>query len=115
MDRKVWSVAIVVIIGAIMSSLDTTIVNVALDTLQRELHAPLSTIQWVSTDYLLALATVIPLTGWAATRYGARRVWMTAGGSFTVASGLAGLARVEARECRAERAEAGARPQPVAA
>jgi EmrB/QacA subfamily drug resistance transporter len=92
MDRKVWSVAIVVILGAVMSILDTTIVNVALETLQRDLHAPLSTIQWVSTGYLLALATVIPLTGWAATRFGARRVWMVAVAGFTVASGLAGLA-----------------------
>jgi len=92
LDPMVWRVAIVVIIGAVMSILDTTIVNVALDTLQHDLHAPLSTIQWVSTGYLLALATVIPLTGWAATRYGARRVWMLAVGAFTVTSGLAGLA-----------------------
>jgi MFS family permease len=52
-----------VIVGAIMSILDTTIVNVALESLARDLDAPLSTIQWVATGYLLALATVIPLTG----------------------------------------------------
>ena len=61
-----------------MSILDTTIVNVALETLRIELGAPLSTIQWVSTGYLLALATAIPLTGWAAERFGPKRVWMTA-------------------------------------
>jgi MFS family permease len=44
----------VVIVGAIMSILDTTIVNVALETLARDLDAPLSTIQWVSTGCLLA-------------------------------------------------------------
>ena len=71
------AVAIVVVVGAIMSILDTTIVNVALESLSRDLHAPLSTIQWVATGYLLALATVIPLTGWAAERFGPRRVWMT--------------------------------------
>ena len=42
-------VAIVVIVGAIMSILDTTIVNVALESLSRDLDAPLSTIQWVAT------------------------------------------------------------------
>ena len=63
-----------------MSILDTTIVNVALETLSRELDAPLSTIQWVSTGYLLALATVIPLTGWMTERFGSKRIWMVVGG-----------------------------------
>ncbi len=80
------------VIGAIMSILDTTIVNVALETLRIDLGAPLSTIQWVSTGYLLALATAIPLTGWAAERFGPRQVWMTAVAAFVVTSGLCGLA-----------------------
>ena len=46
-----------------MSILDTTIVNVALDTLSRDLHSPISQVQWVVTGYLLALAAVIPVTG----------------------------------------------------
>jgi EmrB/QacA subfamily drug resistance transporter len=85
-------VAIVVIVGAIMSILDTTIVNVALESLARDLDAPLSTIQWVATGYLLSLATVIPLTGWAAERFGPRRVWMTVVAAFVVTSGLCALA-----------------------
>ena len=85
-------VAIVVVIGAIMSILDTTIVNVALESLSRDLHAPLSTVQWVATGYLLALATVIPLTGWAAEQFGPRRVWMTVVTAFVITSGLCGLA-----------------------
>ena len=76
LGREVWIVAAVVVVGAIMSILDTTIVNVALETLARELDAPLSTIQWVSTGYLLALATVIPLTGWMTERFGSKRIWM---------------------------------------
>jgi EmrB/QacA subfamily drug resistance transporter len=89
---EVRRIAIVVIFGAIMSILDTTIVNVALETLRRDLDVPLSTIQWVSTAYLLALAAVIPLTGWMAERFGARRVWMTAVAAFVVTSALCGLA-----------------------
>jgi MFS family permease len=64
LSREVKIVAAVVVLGVIMSVLDTTIVNVALDTLSRDLHSPLGTIQWVSTGYLLSLAMVIPLAGW---------------------------------------------------
>src|ERR671928_121172 len=49
LGREVWIVAAVVTVGTVMSILDTTIVNVALETLSRELNASLSTIQWVST------------------------------------------------------------------
>jgi EmrB/QacA subfamily drug resistance transporter len=89
---QVRAVAAVVVIGAIMSILDTTIINVGLDTLSQQLQAPLSTIQWVSTGYLLALATVIPLTGWAAERFGSKRVWMVVVAAFVVTSALCGLA-----------------------
>jgi EmrB/QacA subfamily drug resistance transporter len=92
LDRGIIVIASVVVIGAIMSILDTTIVNVALATLGRELHSPLSTIQWVSTGYLVALATVIPMTGWASERFGARRLWMTVVGLFVAGSALSGLA-----------------------
>ena len=53
LSPEIRRVAIVVIVGAIMSILDTTIVNVALESLSRDLNAPLSTIQWVATGYLL--------------------------------------------------------------
>src|SRR6188474_916610 len=92
LPRDVRRIAVVVVIGAVMSILDTTIVNVALETLRIELGAPLSTIQWVSTGYLLSLATVIPLTGWAAERFGPKRVWMSAVAAFTATSALCGAA-----------------------
>ena len=92
LGREVWIVAAVVVVGVVMSILDTTIVNVALETLSRELDAPLSTIQWVSTGYLLALATVIPLTGWMTERFGSKRIWMISVALFGVGSALCGLA-----------------------
>jgi EmrB/QacA subfamily drug resistance transporter len=92
LGREVWVVAGVVVIGVIMSILDTTIVNVALKTLARELHASLSTIQWVSTGYLLALASVIPLTGWLSERVGAKQVWLISIALFGLGSALCGLA-----------------------
>ena len=85
-------VAGVVILGMIMSILDTTIVNVALRTLWHDLHSSLAQIQWVITGYLLALAAVIPLTGWAARRFGAKQVYMTSLVLFTVGSALCGVA-----------------------
>src|ERR1700710_490766 len=92
LPREVWVVAAVVVVGVIMSILDTTIVNVALETLSRELHAPLNTIQWVSTGYMLALAIVIPLTGWMSERFGAKKVWMTSVALFGIGSVLCGFA-----------------------
>jgi EmrB/QacA subfamily drug resistance transporter len=92
LGRDVWVVAAVVTVGMIMSILDTTIVNVALETLSRQLDASLSTIQWVSTGYMLALAIVIPLTGWMSERFGAKRVWMTSVALFGIGSALCGLA-----------------------
>jgi EmrB/QacA subfamily drug resistance transporter len=92
LGREVWVVSAVVITGVIMSILDTTIVNVALETLSRELNASLSTIQWVSTGYMLALGAVIPLTGWMSERFGAKRVWMTSVALFGAGSALCGLA-----------------------
>src|ERR671933_2301063 len=85
-------IAIVVIVGALMSILDTTIVNVALQTLRDDLSVSLATIQWVATAYLLALSAVIPFTGWMAERFGPRTVWMGSVLAFVVTSGLCGAA-----------------------
>jgi EmrB/QacA subfamily drug resistance transporter len=91
-EPHVRRVMIVVILGAIMSVLDTTIVNVALDDLSKDLNSSLDSIQWVVTGYLLALAAVIPVTGWAARRFGSRRLYLIALVAFTIGSALCGLA-----------------------
>jgi EmrB/QacA subfamily drug resistance transporter len=91
-EPYVWKIAGVVILGMMMSILDTTIVNVALDTLSRDLHSTIAQIQWVATGYLLALAAVIPLTGWSARRFGAKRVYLVSIALFTIGSALCGLA-----------------------
>jgi EmrB/QacA subfamily drug resistance transporter len=91
-EPAVLRVAIVVILGAIMSVLDTTIVNVALHDLSGDLHASLGQIQWVITGYLLSLAAVIPVTGWAVRRYSARRLYLIALVVFTAGSALCALA-----------------------
>jgi EmrB/QacA subfamily drug resistance transporter len=91
-ESHVWRVAAVVVLGTIMSVLDTTIVNVALDTLGRDLHATVDQIQWVATGYLLALAAVIPVSGWASRRFSSRSVYIVSLVMFTAGSVLCGLA-----------------------
>jgi len=75
-----------------MSVLSTTIVNVALETLAVKLHAPLDSVQWVVTGYMLSLAAVIPVSGWAAARFGARKLYILSLLAFTAGSTLCGLA-----------------------
>jgi len=92
LDRELMLVAWVVVLGAIMSILDVTVVNVAINTLAREFQTTLPTIQWVSTGYTLALATVIPLTGWAGDRFGTKRLYLISITLFVLGSVLSGLA-----------------------
>ncbi|MGH1561508.1 DHA2 family efflux MFS transporter permease subunit [Mumia sp. DW29H23] len=97
-DAAVLKIAGVVILGVIMSILDITVVNVALPTFQEEFGSatdPLaySHVAWTVTAYTLALATVIPLTGWAADRFGTKRLFIAAIGLFTAGSVLCAAAQ----------------------
>ncbi len=93
-DAAVLKVAGVVVLGAIMSILDITVVNVALPVFQTIFATdpanPIaySTVAWTVTAYTLALATVIPLTGWAADRFGTKRLYIMALVLFTAGSAL---------------------------
>jgi EmrB/QacA subfamily drug resistance transporter len=92
LDPALIKLAGIVVLGAMASILDLTIVNVGLDTLQREFGVAVSTVQWVTTGYALAMAIVIPVSGWAIERFGGRRMWLLALGLFLVGSSLSGLA-----------------------
>ncbi len=78
LDARVLLVAGVVVLGAIMSILDITVVSVAQPTFQRVFEASPAQTAWTMTGYTLALASVIPLTGWAADRFGTKRLYMLA-------------------------------------
>jgi EmrB/QacA subfamily drug resistance transporter len=92
LDKRVLMVAGVVVLGAIMSILDITVVSVALQTFQREFDATSAQVAWTMTGYTLALASVIPLTGWAADRFGTKRLYLIAVGLFTAGSVLCATA-----------------------
>ncbi len=89
---EIRRVSSVMVLGSIMAILDTTIVAVALDTLGRDFHVQVSTIQWVTTGYLLSLAVVIPVTGWAIERFGTKLMWMMSISLFVIGSCLCGVA-----------------------
>ncbi|UED85023.1 DHA2 family efflux MFS transporter permease subunit [Streptomyces profundus] len=90
--RSPVAIALVAALASFTIVLDTTIVNVALTALSREFDATLATIQWVTSAYVLALASVIPAAPWAMARFGAKRVYLGALGLFAFGSGLAGAA-----------------------
>jgi EmrB/QacA subfamily drug resistance transporter len=82
----------VLALGAMMATLDATIVNVGLPTLAVRLHAGLDTVEWTATGYLLAVSVATPISGWAIDRYGGRRVWLVGLALFTAGSALSSLA-----------------------
>jgi len=92
LDAAVFKIAGVVVLGAIMSILDITVVSVALPTFQSEFDATYAEVAWTMTGYTLALATVIPLSGWAADRFGTKRLYMLAILLFTLGSALCATA-----------------------
>lgn len=89
---NLWKISSVAILGSFLAQMDATIVNVSLSGLALELHAPLSTIQWVTSGYLLALALTLPLSGWLVDRIGARAVYLWCFSTFTLTSALCGFA-----------------------
>ncbi|MDQ2707820.1 MAG: DHA2 family efflux MFS transporter permease subunit [Actinomycetota bacterium] len=88
----VWGIAAVITFGGFMSGLDTSLVNVGLDTIGANLGASLATAQWITSGYLLALAAALPASGWLSGRWGSGRLWLWSLGGFTAASGLCAFA-----------------------
>src|SRR5580698_10023459 len=76
--------------GPFLSLLD--VVNVSLSTLAVELHSSLTTIQWATSGYLLALALMLPLSGWLVERIGAKSLYLWCFSAFTLCSALCGIA-----------------------
>jgi EmrB/QacA subfamily drug resistance transporter len=92
LDPAVWKICAVALFGALLAQLDATIVNVSLSNLATDLNCSLSTIQWVTSGYLLALTLVLPLSGWLVDRIGAKALYLWCFSTFTLSSALCGLA-----------------------
>jgi EmrB/QacA subfamily drug resistance transporter len=87
-----WQALIVVVLGSFMVVLDTTIVNVALPRIIQVFGTNVNEGQLVLTGYMLALAVIMPATGYAADTFGSKRVYLTVIALFTLGSALCGLA-----------------------
>jgi DHA2 family multidrug resistance protein len=88
-----WLVAAAVLLGAILTILDGSIVNVALPYMQRSFGVGVDRISWVVTSYLAAVSVMIPMSGWIAVRIGRRRYLLISVVLFVAASALCGLAQ----------------------
>jgi EmrB/QacA subfamily drug resistance transporter len=86
--RLIW----VIVIGLLAPALDTTIVNVALATIGTAMRTSVATSQWTITGYLLAMGMAMPVSAWAAERFGGRKVWLSSLAMFAVFSALSGAA-----------------------
>jgi len=87
-----WEVLIVVMIGTLMASLDTSIVNVSIPAIMADFGCSVDDVEWVITGYMLAFATLMPLTAWLRDRIGHKLLYSISLIVFTAGSLLCGLA-----------------------
>lgn len=87
-----WKIVSVAVLGAFLTLLNSTIVSVSLSSLAAEFGSTLSQIQWATSAYLLAIAIVLPLTGWLVQRLGVRRLYILCFAAFLLTSLLCGFA-----------------------
>ncbi len=88
-----WKVLISVMFGIFMIILDSTVVNIAFQTLRREFGATLADAQWVLSIYVLALGVTTPVSGYLADRFGIKRIYLLGIAIFVIGSLLCGLAQ----------------------
>ncbi len=86
-----WLAAIVLIVGALMDMIDVTIVNVALPSIRRDLHASATQLEWVVSGYMLAFAATLIIAGNLGDKFGRKRVFLAGAALFGLASLTAGL------------------------
>src|SRR5438034_3703640 len=86
-----WLAAIVLIVGALMDMIDVTIVNVALPSIRRDLHASATQLEWVVSGYMLAFAATLIIAGNLGDKFGRKRLFLAGAALFGLASLAAGL------------------------
>lgn len=83
-----YKVAVVTVAALFIDLLDLTIVNIAVPALRDEFDAPIARVQWAVTAYVLVVAVIMPASGWAADRFGSKRIFLFALAIFTAGSAL---------------------------
>ncbi len=92
LDAGLLRIAGVCVLATVMAIVDVTVVNVAQRTFIQQFDSSQAVVGWTMTGYTLALATVIPVTGWAADRFGTKRLFIGSVVAFTLGSLLCGVA-----------------------
>lgn len=92
LDARLWRIAGVCVLGSTMTLVDTSVVTVAQRTFVASFDSTQAVVAWTITGYALALAAVIPLAGWAADRFGTKRIFMGSVLAFTLGSLLCAIA-----------------------
>lgn len=88
---RLRGLALALVVGGLAPLLNTTVVNLGLHALQAEFHVSVSTVQWISTAYLLALGCVVPVMAWGQARFGSKPLWIVALVIFLVGSAACAL------------------------
>ncbi len=87
-----WIITVTVMIGTIMSALDSSIVNVALPYMRGSLSATIEEITWVATGYILSNVIIMPIVGMLSARWGRKKFYLFSIVGFTISSMLCGMA-----------------------
>jgi len=93
LSLNAWKIIAVVVLGPLMTQMDSTVVNVSLSTIRHEFQSSIASTQWIISGYLLALALMLPLNGWLVDRLGAKKLYLGCFSAFTFASLFCGAAR----------------------
>lgn len=92
--RPPYGLLAVLMIGAFITFLNNTLLNVALPSIMTDLHINTATVQWLSTGFMLVSGIMIPTTAFLIQKYSVRRLFLVAMGLFTVGTVIGGVAHV---------------------
>ncbi|MDN3016336.1 DHA2 family efflux MFS transporter permease subunit [Paenibacillus sp. BSR1-1] len=93
-NRPPYGIIAVLMIGAFIAFLNNTLLNIALPSIMKDLDVEASTVQWLTTGFMLVNGILIPTTAFLIQKYSVRQLFLTAMGLFTIGTILAGFAHV---------------------
>jgi EmrB/QacA subfamily drug resistance transporter len=91
-DKAPYGIIAILLIGAFIAMLNETLLNVALPSIMKDLNVSASTVQWLSTGYMLVNGIMIPTTAFLIQKFSVRRLFLTAISLFTAGTIVAGFA-----------------------
>jgi EmrB/QacA subfamily drug resistance transporter len=93
-DKPPYGLLTVLMIGAFITFLNNTLLNIALPSIMTDLKVDPSTVQWLATGFMLVNGILIPSTAFLIQKYSVRHLFLVAMGLFTIGTIIAGMAHV---------------------